>query len=121
MGNKKLYVAGGGWSWLFQRLSGVYLLLIILLHFWFIHYTGTGEITYQQVATRLATPFWKTLDVSFLLLALYHGLNGVWAVAQDWVKRDWLRMLIYGVIVVVAFIFGVLGMITVIGFKPQVL
>ena len=121
MGNKKLYVAGGGLSWLFQRLSGVYLLAIILIHFWFIHYAGNGELTYQSVAARLATPFWKTLDVSFLLLALYHGLNGIWAIAQDWVKRDGLRMLIYGVIVVVAFIFAVLGMITVIGFRPEIL
>jgi len=121
MGNKKLYVAGGGWSWLFQRLSGVYLLAIIIIHFWFIHYSGTGELTYQNVASRLATPFWKTIDVSFLLLALYHGLNGIWAITQDWIKRDGWRMLIYAIIVVVAFIFGVLGLITVIGFKPEIL
>jgi len=121
MGDKKIYVARGSWSWLFQRLSGAYVLVIVIIHFWFIHYGGLGEPTYQNVAARLTTPFWKTLDVSFLLLALYHGLNGIWAITQDWIKRDGWRMLIYAIIVVAALIFGVLGMITIIGFKPELL
>lgn len=103
--------SGGAW-FLFQRASGVMLVLLLGLHFALIHFSGAG-LEHAAVTARLAGNLYRAVDLSFLGLALAHGLYGAWMVAADYFHRPWLRL---AVVIGCAAAFGflsILGAITV--------
>ena len=109
----------GALRWLLQRVSGIALLVVLLFHFGVAHYFPVGDVTYQAVAQRLAQPFWKFFNLAFLILALYHGLNGGWSILEDYVEKSWLRMTLMGLIFVGGRALLLLGALTVVAFQPQ--
>lgn len=109
--------SGGALPWLLQRISGIYLAVILLVHVLYLHVFIEGEISYAAIAHRVATPLWKTINLSFLVVALFHGLYGLWIVLEDYIHKDWLRVLVYGVIVTVALVFTVYGALTMLTFQ----
>lgn len=109
--------SGGAFHWFFQRISGVILLILLLVHFILTHYFPVGDVTYQKVAVRLSQPGWKLFYMIFLALGLYHGINGIWIIVQDYVARSTWRFFIVGLLMVAGLIFFMLGSITVIPFK----
>jgi succinate dehydrogenase hydrophobic membrane anchor protein len=91
--------SGGILLWFSQRLSGLFLLVMLLSHFYFLHYYQEGFVTYDKVAARLASNSWKVFDLSFLVLALFHGMNGLWTLILEYVhnekkQRYFLRILL---------------------------
>ncbi len=115
---KEKRTSGGFYAWLFQRITGVILLVLLLVHFWVTHGLPKPEgVTYERIAPRLATPTWKVIDMVFLVCALYHGLNGVWMVVQDYVDSELWQGIIFFLLVTVGGILFFLGAITVIPFK----
>jgi succinate dehydrogenase / fumarate reductase membrane anchor subunit len=107
--------------WFYQRITGIFLVVLLLVHFTIMHFIGTGETDYQTVAPRLASPYWKTFDLAFLIFALYHGLAGLWVVIDDYVHKDGWRIFIYSLIVLGGALLLVLGALTIITFSPQML
>lgn len=108
--------SGGAFNWFFQRISGAFLLIALLVHFWVLHFVprgAHGEITFAIVMVRLRHPLWKTIDVLFLLFALYHAMNGVTILIHDYIQRPPLRMLLVGVLWVAALWLLVTGSITI--------
>ena len=77
----------GAGRWFFQRISGIALLVFLLSHFWVTHYFPGGDVTYQKVALRLAHPEWKFFHLTFLVLGLSHGLNGLWTISEDYIRK----------------------------------
>jgi succinate dehydrogenase cytochrome b556 subunit len=77
-------------EWYLQRITGALLLILLVAHFWVEHYMAEplrrGELTYQIILSRISNPYWQAIDVSFLLVALYHGLNGVRSIILDYSK-----------------------------------
>lgn len=112
----------GAMSWFFQRISGLLLVVLLLLHFGLIHGTEVDEelhqVTYKPVAERLASSAWKTLDLAFLFLAVFHGLNGLWMVLGDYVQRAWARNTLFTFVCILGFILLILGSVTILSFKP---
>lgn len=103
-------------SWLLQRVSGLILLFYLLVHFWIIHYGIEGEITFQKVAERLSSPYWKIFDLTFLPFVLYHALNGVYIVFLDFSflkKLEKIFKILLYIVGIIAFIFGVRAIILV--------
>ncbi len=109
----------GTFEWLFQRVSGVALLIILAIHFVLLHYTGDGPVTYQKVAPRLANPAYKAMDLLFLVLALYHGMTGVKLVIDDYLHHKGLRLLAVGLLWVVCLGFLIFGAITILTFTVR--
>ncbi|MCX6641108.1 MAG: succinate dehydrogenase, hydrophobic membrane anchor protein [bacterium] len=112
--------SGGAFAWFFQRISGAFLLIALLAHFWVLHYASNGEVTFQIVAQRLATPLWKTIDLGFLVFAIIHGFNGFIMVIHDYIHSHNLRLALVSLVWVVGILIGIMGMITIIGFKVPV-
>lgn len=110
--------SGGALGWFVQRLSGFVLIAFLLIHFVRMHFV-IGDLTYENVAKNLANPYWKTFDLAFLVLALYHGLNGLWAVILDYVNNRPWQVAIYSVLVLLGLALLVLGTITILPFAPQ--
>ena len=110
---------GGAARWLWQRVSGIVLLVILLVHFGVTHYFPGGDVTYQGVAQRLAQPGWKFFNIFFLLLAVFHGLNGAWTILEDYLKKGWVRVAVYGLIVVAGLALLFVGTLTVTAFQGK--
>jgi len=109
----------GSWRWLFQRISGIALLAMLLTHFGVTHYFPGGEVTYQKVALRLSQPEWKFFNLTFLVLAIYHGLNGGWTILEDYLEKGWPRVTLFGVILIAGLSLLVLGTLTIVAFQPK--
>jgi len=69
--------------WFLQRISGILLLIFLGIHFWVLHFTGTGEYLYKDVAVRLTMPLWKGLYIVFLITVIYHAMTGIRMVVND--------------------------------------
>jgi succinate dehydrogenase / fumarate reductase membrane anchor subunit len=105
----------GEWNWLLQRVSGVALLILLLGHFFIEHFAGI-QVDYQSVAARLASTGWKLFDLTFVVFALYHGINGIFMVIEDYVHSGW-RVFWKGFFWIVGVLYLVLAAITVLPFK----
>ena len=107
--------SGGSFAWFFQRISGAILLLALLAHFWVLHFFAPhhGEITFDSVMMRLQHPVWKGIDLLFLIAAIYHGMNGVILVINDYLHHPRWRMLVVGVLWVGALWFLLIGAMTI--------
>ncbi len=85
--------------WFLQRLTGVILLIGLIIHFYTMHYSGTNALDYETVTARLSSPYWKGFDILFLLSILYHGFNGLWGIAIEYIKGSVVLRVVQIVIV----------------------
>ncbi len=108
------------YSWVFMRMSGVVLVVLVLGHLFVNLMVGKGvaALDFAFVAGKWASPFWQIWDLLMLWLAMLHGTNGVRTIINDYAERDttrfWLKMLIYFAFVVVV----VLGTLVIFTFDP---
>jgi succinate dehydrogenase / fumarate reductase membrane anchor subunit len=106
----------GAILWFSQRLTGVVLVLLLGLHFAIQHFLDTpssGVLDYATVTSRFANPWYKTLDLVFVVLALAHGLNGVWMVTEDFFHKPWQRLVIWSTLATVGVALFALAVVTV--------
>jgi len=75
--------SGGMWSWLFQRITAVLLIVCLTIHLIFTHILSIGELSYENVANRLAHGTLTAVDIILLMAAIYHALNGLRMVLLD--------------------------------------
>lgn len=106
----------GAKNWYMQRISGVVLVILLIGHYVLMHATPEAGHTYQAVMERLASPVWKIIDLSFVTLGLWHGLNGTWNVIRDFQMKQWLTTTIYTALVIIALAFWFLGINTILSF-----
>src|SRR6476659_9659771 len=68
-------------NWYLQRITGAALLVLLIMHFWVEHFTAevrTHGLTFDVIQRRFfGNPWFVAIDITFLIIALYHGLNGV--------------------------------------------
>ena len=89
------------YSWLFMRLSGLLLIVLVLGHLFIMNILdgGVHRINFAFVAGRWSSPLWQFWDLAMLWLAELHGTNGLRTVINDYARRDgtrfWLKMLLY--------------------------
>jgi succinate dehydrogenase / fumarate reductase membrane anchor subunit len=109
------------YSWLFMRISGLLLVVLVLGHLFIMMVVdgGVHKIGFAFVAGRWSSPFWQTWDLLQLWLAELHGVNGLRTVINDYAERDstrfWLKMLLYASAVFVLF----LGTLVIFTFDPN--
>jgi len=75
---------GGMWLWLLQRVSAVVLLVALIIHLVATHLFNLGELSYDNIAQRLASGFFITMDILLLAAAIFHALNGTRMVLLDY-------------------------------------
>jgi succinate dehydrogenase / fumarate reductase membrane anchor subunit len=89
------------YAWVFMRMSGLLLLVLVLGHLFIMNILdgGVQRVNFAFVAGRWASPFWRTWDLATLWLAELHGTNGLRVIINDYAGRDgtrfWLKMLLY--------------------------
>ncbi|WP_410591181.1 succinate dehydrogenase hydrophobic membrane anchor subunit [Amycolatopsis sp. lyj-23] len=89
------------YSWLFMRISGMALIILVLGHLLIMNVLdgGVHRINWGFVAGRWASPFWQFWDLLMLWLAEIHGGNGLRVIIDDYARKDstrfWLKILLY--------------------------
>jgi len=80
-------------GWVYMRVSGVILVVLILGHLFVNLILGEGVkgIDFAFVAGKWASPFWQVWDVLMLWLALIHGANGMRTVVNDYATTRGMR------------------------------
>ncbi|MCH7710615.1 MAG: hypothetical protein IH903_03155 [Proteobacteria bacterium] len=98
----------GFWPWVGQRLSGLFLAFFLCLHVVLLHFLRDGAIDAEGVIARLmASPLMVAFYAAFVVIVVFHGLNGFWGIALDYAPNDGLRRGIKWTLVIVGTI-GVL-------------
>ncbi|MEO6205192.1 MAG: succinate dehydrogenase hydrophobic membrane anchor subunit [Mycobacteriales bacterium] len=109
------------YSWVFMRLSGLLLFVLILGHLLIMTVLdgGVQKVNFAFVAGRWASPFWQVWDLAQLWLAQLHGTNGLRVIINDYAERDgtrfWLKSLLY----TSSFLILLLGTLVIFTFDPN--
>ncbi|GAB4246733.1 MAG: succinate dehydrogenase hydrophobic membrane anchor subunit [Thermoleophilia bacterium] len=101
---------GGAWPWFLQRVTAVLLLYGLTVHLVVLHIFNLGQLSFDNIADRLASGFFVFTDVLLLGAAVFHGLNGVRMVLLDYGFRGSNRTILDVFLVVfglAAFVYGV--------------
>ncbi len=108
------------YAWLFMRLSGVILIVLIFVHLYSSMIAGGGiqQVDFGFVAGKWANPVWQVWDLVMLWLAMLHGTNGVRTIINDYAEKDstrlWLKSVLYSSTTVII----VLGTLVIFTFDP---
>jgi|YNPNPStandDraft_1061719.scaffolds.fasta_scaffold22945_2 succinate dehydrogenase / fumarate reductase membrane anchor subunit len=111
----------GAVIWFSQRITGLLLACLLVGHFVFQHFFAedrrVGRLTYESVSATLVDPLWKTLEMLFLVCALFHGFNGLWMILSDYVHTGWIRVSLLTCLCVGGLVLFVLGTVTILPFS----
>jgi len=82
-------MSGRAINWYLQRITGAALLVLLVMHFWVEHFTAEVRtpdgLTFEVIQRRFfQNPWFVAVDISFLFIALYHGLNGIRNILLDY-------------------------------------
>lgn len=73
----------GIWAWIIQRVSAVFLVVGLIVHYLVVHYAIERPVNYAKVFERLSHPVWIIFDTLLLMAVVYHALNGVFMIFLD--------------------------------------
>ncbi len=104
---------GGAIAWLLQRVTAVILFIVIIYHFVLYHFISLGHYPWTDVVAKMKSPWFNLLQFIFLITALYHGLNGVWMVTEDYIHNKTWRMIIFSGIVLLGLALLFVGVLTI--------
>ena len=82
------------YGWIYMRVSGAALVVLILVHLisnLVVPEGGIKAINFAFVAVKWADPFWQWWDLAMLWLAMIHGTNGMRTIVNDYTEREGVR------------------------------
>lgn len=98
------------YSWLFMRVSGIVLLVMAVAHLLLMHYgIGVENLSYEVVAARWGSPWWRLYDLFLLILALTHGMNGARILIDEYLRAGGIRLFLKIVLSLLYFVLVVMG------------
>lgn len=108
------------WGWVYMRVSGVLLVVLVFGHLFSNLMVGDGisAIDFGFVGGKLANPFWQVWDTLLLWLALIHGANGMRTIVNDYVSREGLARGLKAALFLSAALLIVLGTLVIYTFDP---
>jgi succinate dehydrogenase / fumarate reductase, membrane anchor subunit len=106
--------ASGAFAYYFQRISGAVLVLLLFVHYFMMHSTTMGGHSHEETVNRLGQWQWQAFYLTFIVLGMYHGLNGVWNIVQDYNFSSRMRMFIYIMLLMAGIVFSAIGIMTIV-------
>lgn len=100
-----MHSAGGGqralWSWLLQRVTGIFLAYALAVHLWAVHVVSQDQLTWSTITARLRDGnAWTIYYALFLPAVVYHACNGLWGIVLDYSPspelRRWIGVALWG-------------------------
>ncbi len=72
-------------SWLLQRVSGLFLVYALGVHLWTVHVVDSGRLNWEVITTRLQDgSSWTVYYLLFIPAVVYHAFNGMWGIVLDY-------------------------------------
>jgi succinate dehydrogenase hydrophobic anchor subunit len=107
------------WTWLFQRLSGLFLAFFLVthlnVHHLFHDITEVGIINFAAVQSNLASSvWWQVYYILFIPFVVFHALNGLWAIMADYRVSPGMTVFLKTLFWIVGIILIVVGTLTLI-------
>jgi len=96
--------------WKFQRVSGVFLLVMIPAHFLFMHLNPAVGKDSAVIIARLQNFFVKIVDIAMVLAVVYHGGYGLFSVGKDYIVSRRLQILMTVLVAVVMVLSAWIGL-----------
>jgi len=117
---KKRGVNWEKWGWIYMRVSGLVLIVLIFGHLFVNLMLGEGvsALNFAFVAGKFTDPFWMVWDVLMLWLALIHGGNGMRTLVNDYATQHRTRAILTWAIFGSVALLIVLGTLVVFTFDP---
>ncbi|MEY4989967.1 MAG: hypothetical protein RIS08_193 [Actinomycetota bacterium] len=114
---------GANWEkygWLFMRVSGPLLVVLIFTHLVVNLVVGDGikAIDFAFVAGKWADPFWQYWDLAMLWLAMIHGTNGMRTIVNDYTEKVKIRQALNTTLWAVCGLLIILGTLVIFTFDP---
>ena len=108
------------WGWIYMRVSGVLLIVLVFGHLCSNLMIGDGvhAIDFGFVGGKLSQPFWMVWDTLLLWLALIHGANGMRTIVNDYVSRPGLAKAFKVALFLSAALLILLGTLVIYTFDP---
>ena len=108
------------WGWIYMRLSGLVLIVLIFGHLLVNIVLGDGvkQIDFAFVAGKYATPFWQVWDLLMLWLAMIHGGNGMRTLVNDYAHNKTVNRVLRWAILAAVVVMVVLGTLVIFTFDP---
>ena len=108
------------YGWIFMRVSGVLLIVLIFGHLYLNLLDGDGiqAIDFAFVAGKWASPLWQVWDLLMLWLAMIHGANGMRTIINDYAERTGTRVALKSALYLAFTITVVLGTLVIFTFDP---
>ncbi len=108
------------WGWIYMRVSGVALVVLIFGHLFVNLMLGDGvkALDFAFVGGKLSSPFWKVWDTLLLWLALIHGANGMRTITNDYARNKLVGLTLKSAILVATVILLILGTLVIYTFDP---
>jgi succinate dehydrogenase / fumarate reductase membrane anchor subunit len=103
----------GALVWFWQRISAVILFVMLLFHFVSYHFMAKGSYEWSRVVTKMQSPWFNLIQFMFLITALYHGLNGVWMVSEDYIHSRPGRIVVLSILFVLGISLFFIGTLTI--------
>ncbi len=110
--------SGGSNAWVLQRISGLFLVIALFLHYLFLHFLNGGDVTWGEVTTRLASPLFKTIDLVFLVSVLFHAGQGLVINIHDYVHRPAPRVVLVSLAWLLMIVLLITGTVTIVTLEP---
>ena len=88
--------------------------MILIFHFVTYHFISTGSYSWDNVVAKMQSPWFNLLQFIFLITALYHGLNGIWMITEDYIHNKFRRVFIFGLILMLGLALLFVGILTII-------
>ena len=107
-------------GWMYMRVSGVLLIVLIFGHLFVNLFTGEGihQIDFAFVGGKWSNPFWQVWDGLMLWLALIHGTNGMRTIVNDYTSREGVRKALNIALWGICAVLVVLGTLVILTFDP---
>ncbi len=109
-------------AWLFMRISGVVLIILVLGHLLIMNILdgGVHRINFAFVAGRWSSPFWQIWDLLMLWLAMLHGCNGLRTIINDYASKAGRRMRLKLLLYIATVLVVALGTLVIFTFDPNI-
>jgi succinate dehydrogenase hydrophobic anchor subunit len=95
--------------WKLQRITGAFLLILIPAHMLFMHLNYAIAHEANTVIMRMQNYFIKAVDISLIVVVLYHAGYGLVSFTGDYLASRSLRMGLAALVILVMVFFAVLG------------
>ena len=105
--------SSGSFGWVVLRITGIVLVVVMIGHYILMHFHPENGHTYEAVLARMQSNWYRVLDLTFIVLGMYHGLNGIWSIFRDYRLKQWQSITIFSFIIIFGLAFTLWGIKTI--------